>query len=127
MQRRDINAPDASPPAGQYTQAVEVAGVSRTLYVSGQIPAAPDGSVPDDTTAQCQLAWNNIAAQLRAAGMGFDNIVKITTILPNHADLAASRAARTEALGDRRPASTLLVGGLANPAWKVEIEVIACA
>ena len=92
MQRRDINAPDASPPAGQYTQAVEVAGVSRTLYVSGQIPAAPDGSVPDDTTAQCRLAWNNIAAQLRASGMGFDNIVKITTILPNHAALAASRA-----------------------------------
>jgi enamine deaminase RidA (YjgF/YER057c/UK114 family) len=59
--------------------------------------------------------------------MSFDNIVKITTILPNHADLAAIRAVRTEALGDRRPASTLIVGGLANPAWKVEIEVIACA
>jgi enamine deaminase RidA (YjgF/YER057c/UK114 family) len=127
MQRRDINAPDAPPPAGQYSQAVEVTGATRTLYVSGQIPAAPDGSVPPDIATQCQLAWNNIAAQLRAAGMGFDNIVKITTILPDHADLPASRTARAAALGERRPASTLIIGGLANPAWKVEIEVIACA
>jgi 2-iminobutanoate/2-iminopropanoate deaminase len=30
-------------------------------------------------------------------------------------------------LGNRKPASTLIVGGLANPAWKIEIEGIAVA
>jgi len=127
MQRRDINAADAAAPAGAYTQAVEVTGATRTLYVSGQIPAAPDGAVPDDLAAQCRLAFANIAAQLRAAGMTFDNVVKIVTILPEQASLGVYRAARQEALGERRPASTLIVGGLANPAWRVEIEVIACA
>ena len=29
--------------------------------------------------------------------------------------------------GDRKPASTLIVGGLANPAWKIEVEGIAVA
>ena len=127
MQRRDINAPDAPMPGSPYTQAVEITGATRTLYVSGQVPAGTDGKVPDDLGAQCRLAWENVHAQLRAAGMTLDNIVKVTTILPDHASLGASREARTAVLGDRRPASTLIVGGLANPAWKIEIEVIACA
>lgn len=127
MQRRDINAPDAPAPAGAYTQAVEIAGAGRTLYISGQVPADPKGNVPDDLLSQCRLAWANVIAQLRAAGMGVENLVKITTILPDHGSLAVSRQARVEALGDHKPASTLIVGGLANPAWKIEIEAIACA
>ena len=127
MQRRDINAPDAPAPAGSYTQAVEITGASRMLYVSGQVPADIIGVVPDDLLSQCRLAWKNVEAQLRAAGMSFDNVVKITTILPDHASLGDSRKARAEAMGERKPASTLIVGGLASPAWKIEIEVIACA
>jgi enamine deaminase RidA (YjgF/YER057c/UK114 family) len=59
--------------------------------------------------------------------MTLDNLVKITTILPNFDDLAAAREGRSKVLGDRKPASTLIVGGLANPAWKIEIEGIAAA
>jgi enamine deaminase RidA (YjgF/YER057c/UK114 family) len=125
MQRRDINAPDAAPPAGQYTQAVEVSHVSRTLYISGQVGTDLDGTTPEDATAQARLVWRNLEAQLRAAGMTLDNIVKIVTIIPDSADIPATRAARAEALGDRRPASTLIVGGLANPAWKIEVEAVA--
>jgi len=125
MQRRDINASDAAPPAGQYTQAVEVSHVSRTLYISGQVGTDLDGTTPEDATAQARLVWRNLEAQLRAAGMTLDNLVKIVTIIPDSADIPATRAARAEALGDRRPASTLIVGGLANPAWKIEVEAVA--
>ncbi|HME23410.1 MAG TPA: Rid family hydrolase, partial [Acetobacteraceae bacterium] len=69
MQRRDINAADAPAPAGQYTQAVEVTGANRTLYLSGQVGVAVDGSIPEDAEAQCALAWRNLQAQLRTAGM----------------------------------------------------------
>ena len=55
MQRRDINAADAPPPAGQYTQAVEVTGASRTLYLSGQVGVAADGSIPEDAEAQSRV------------------------------------------------------------------------
>jgi enamine deaminase RidA (YjgF/YER057c/UK114 family) len=51
----------------------------------------------------------------------------VTTIIPDDAEIPASRPARAEALGDRRPASTVIGTGLANPAWKIEIEAIACA
>ena len=51
MQRRDINAADAPAPAGQYSQAVEVTGTTRTLYVSGQVGVASDGSIPENAEA----------------------------------------------------------------------------
>ena len=124
MQRRDINAADAPAPAGQYTQAVEVTGATRTLYLRGQVGVAADGSIPSDAEAQCALAWRNLQAQLRAAGMEITNLVKITTIVRDPADTVAGRAA---VLGTHRPASTLIIGGLSNPAWKVEVEGIAVA
>jgi 2-iminobutanoate/2-iminopropanoate deaminase len=127
QQRRDINATDAPAPAGQYTQAVEVTGASSTLYLSGQVGIAADGSIPEDAEAQCALAWRNLHAQLRAAGMEIRNLVKITTIVRDPADIPSVRAGRAAVLGTHRPASTLIVGGLSNPAWKVEVEGIAVA
>ena len=127
MQRRDLNAPEAYAPVAAYTQAIEVSGAVRTLYISGQIGQRIDGTIPDGIVEQSRLAWQNLEAQLKAADMTLDNLVKITVILPNHGDVAAAREARTKALGDRKPASTLIVGGLANPAWKIEIEGIAVA
>jgi 2-iminobutanoate/2-iminopropanoate deaminase len=127
MQRRGLNAQDAAQPVAAYTQAIEVTGATRTLYISGQIGQRMDGSIPADIAEQTRLAWQNLEAQLKAAGMTLDNLVKITTILPNHGDLAAAREGRSAVLGDRRPASTLIVGGLADPAWKIEVEGIAVA
>jgi 2-iminobutanoate/2-iminopropanoate deaminase len=76
---------------------------------------------------QARLAWRNLGAQLEAAGIGFDNLVKVTMIIPDAAEIPASRPARAVALGDRCPASTLIVAGLANPTWKIEIEGVAYA
>lgn len=127
MQRREINAEAAPQPAAAYSQAVEVAGGTRMLFISGQIGVKADGTVPTGMAEQARVAWRNLEAQLNAAGMGFDNLVKVTMIIPNAADIPASRSARVEALGNRRPASTLIVAGLVDPAWKIEIEGIACA
>jgi 2-iminobutanoate/2-iminopropanoate deaminase len=127
MQKRDFNAKPAPQPASVYSQAVEVTGSVRILYISGQLGIDTDGTTPSTMAEQARLAWRNVAAQLSEAGMGFDNLVKVTTIIPDAAEIPASRPARAEALGDRRPASTVIVAGLANPAWKIEIEAVACA
>jgi 2-iminobutanoate/2-iminopropanoate deaminase len=127
MQKREINARLAPQPASAYSQAVEVTGGIRILYVSGQLGMDTDGTTPSTMAEQARLAWRNVAAQSSEAGMGFDNLVKVTMIIPDAAEIPASRPARAEALGDLRPASTLIVAGLANPAWKIEIEAIACA
>ena len=108
MQRRDLNAPDAPLPAAAYTQAIEVSGATRTLYISGQVGQRVDGTIPDDIVEQSRLAWQNLEAQLKAAGMTLDNLVKITTILPNHGDLVAAREVRSKvlAIASRRAPSS---------------------
>ncbi len=127
MEIRHVNAPDAPAPVGQYTHAVEVTGATRTVYISGQVGITADGTIPADATEQGRLVWNNITAQLRAVGMTLDNIVKIVTIVTSLDHLPGVRASRGEALGDRKPASTLIVAGLVNPALKIEVEVVAVA
>jgi enamine deaminase RidA (YjgF/YER057c/UK114 family) len=127
MNLRYINAPDAPPPVAAYTQAIQVSDATRTLYISGQVGQRQDGAIPDDIAEQSQIAWQNLEAQLRAAGMTLDNLVKITTIIPNHGDIVAAREGRARVLGDRKPASTMIVAGLANPAWKIEVEGVAVA
>ena len=67
-----------------------------------------------------RLAWQSCRHD-------FEQPRQNTTILPNGGDVVTAREARSEALGDLKPASTLIVGGLANPAWKIEIEGIAVA
>ena len=127
MLSKTINAPDAAQPAGPYSQAVEVTGATRTLYLSGQVGVALDGTVPADIAAQTELAWGNLIAQLRAAGMDVGNLVKLTTYLVDVADVALVRGARAKFLGVHRPASTIVSAMLVDPAWKIEIEGIAVA
>ena len=125
MQNRKINAELAPQPASAYSQAYEVSGSTRTLYISGQLSIDADGTTPPDMAAQARLAWRNLGAQLAAADMGFENLVKVTMIIPNAAEIPASRPARAEALGDHRPASTVIVAALADSNWKIEIEGVA--
>ena len=108
MQRRDLNAPDAPLPVAAYTQAIEVSGATRTLYISGQVGQRMDGTIPDDIVEQSRLAWQNLESQLKVAGMTLDNLVKITTILPNYGDSPppARGVARCWAIASRRAPSS---------------------
>jgi 2-iminobutanoate/2-iminopropanoate deaminase len=106
---------------------VEPRSGQRVKPLTGQVGVATDGSIPETAEAQAALAWRNLEAQLRAAGMGLENLVKITTIVRDPADIGAARAGRASVIGAHRPASTLIVGGLSNLAWKVEVEGIAVA
>ncbi len=120
-----INAPHARPPSGGYTHVVSVSDVTRTVYVSGQIPVTRDGTVPDTFTAQAELAWANIEAHLRAAGMGLENIVKHTTYLSDRAYRADNEAVRRKVLGDHQPALTIIIADIYDEVWLLEIEAIA--
>lgn len=127
VEKRIINAADAPAPAGTYSQAIEVRNATRTLYVSGQIPVAVDGSVPEDFTSQARLAWTNVVSQLHAAGMTLDNLVKVTIFLSDRRYIPEYRQVRGEFLGERRPALTCIITGIFDTAWLLEIEAIACA
>ena len=81
METRSVNSTVAPSASGGYSQAVEVQNSMRLLFISGQIPVKPDGEVPDSFVEQARLAWANVEAQLKAANMSLENIVKHTTFL----------------------------------------------
>ncbi|HEY2617845.1 MAG TPA: RidA family protein [Acetobacteraceae bacterium] len=127
MQRREVNAPEAPPVATYYSQAIEVSDATRTLYISGQVGVDAAGMIADDFAGQCRQTLLNLQAQLHAADMSFDNVAKLLTILPDLANIGELRRIRAKIMGDRKPASTLIVGGLVDPQYKIEIEAVACA
>ena len=121
-------AASIAPPFSAYSHAVEVPPGLRSLQVSGQVGVAPDGTLPESFTAQCEQAFHNLFAILEEAGMGLDDVVKLGVFLTRSGDVAGYRDVRDRLLEGRRPASTLLVvAGLANPRWLVEIELVAAA
>ncbi len=110
-----------------YAMASHVVGANQWLFVSGQVPEDVDGKVPTDYPSQYRLAWRNVEAQLRAAGMSFDNLVKVTIFLSDRALIAQSAGLRQSILGDRSPALTIVIAGIYDSAWLLEIEAIAAA
>ena len=127
MTLRPINAPDAPQPQGGYAQAMEVTGATRILYVSGQIPVTTDGSVPDSFEDQARLCWANVIAQMRAAGMTLDNLVKVTIFLSDRKYIADYRKVRMEVLQGRQIGLTTIITGIFDEKWLLEIEAVAAA
>ncbi|MEO6066035.1 MAG: RidA family protein [Lysobacterales bacterium] len=122
MQLKAINPTDNA-----YAQACEVSDFKRLLFVSGQVPADADEKVPADYRSQYRLAWSNVEAQLKAAGMTFDNLVKVTIFLSDRKLIAQSVGLRAEILGDRSPALTIIIAGIFDEGWLLEIEAVAAA
>lgn len=83
-------------PIASYAQALTVSGATELVYVSGQIPQRPDGTIPDGFPDQCRLVWSNVLACLRDAGLGVGDLVKVTTFLTDRAYTADNRAIRLE-------------------------------
>lgn len=127
MDKTVIAAPEAPEAAGGYAQALLVSGTSRQLYISGQIPSTRDGVVPESFAEQSLLAWRNVEAQLHAAGMTLDNLVKVTIFLADRRYGMENRKTRVEILGDRKIAMTVVIAGIFDEAWLLEIEAIAVA
>lgn len=127
MTPKPINAEDCIPASGGYSQACEVVGPARILFVSGQIPADPAGAVPEGFAAQCRQVWANIRAQLRAADMDVGNIVKVTTYLSDRRYADENGEIRRETLGAHAPALTVIIAGIFDEAWLLEIEAVAAA
>ena len=118
----------AGPVAGGWLCAgLEVQGAGKLLFISGQIPQTAGGEVPDDFEAQAALVWRNVLAQLHAAGLGVDALVKVTTVLASREHAEANREARQHALGVHTPALTVIITGIFDERWLLEIEAIAAA
>jgi enamine deaminase RidA (YjgF/YER057c/UK114 family) len=96
------------------------------VLVSGTAPIWPDGSCDPDPAAQARRCLEIILAALREAGAGPEHVVRTRTYLTSAADAEAVGSAHGAVFGAVRPASTMVVvAGLLDPRWRVEIEAEA--
>jgi len=106
-----------------YSRAVRV---DERIFVAGTAPQWPDGTVDPDITVQTRRVFEIISEALEVAGGSLADIVRTRIFLTDLADFDAVKAVHGELLADVRPACTgLIVAGLLDPRWKVEIEVDA--
>lgn len=91
------------------------------------MPEDENGHVPPDYPSQYRLAWANVERQLKAAGMSFDNLVKATIFLSDRRLIAQSQGLRASVLGERTPAITIILCGIYDEKWLLEIEAVAAA
>lgn len=96
------------------------------LFVSGQVGSREDGSPEPDFEAQVRLAFDNLAAVLKAAGCGFDDIVDVTSFHTDpEAQFAAVNAARFAVFGAPPYPNWTAVGVTWLAGFDFEIKVIA--
>jgi enamine deaminase RidA (YjgF/YER057c/UK114 family) len=125
MKLKTINSSTAPEALGGYAQAIEISGTTRRLYISGQIPVTRENVVPDTFQAQAELVWANIKSQLHAANMVLENLVKVTIYLSDRQYGLQNRQIRKDVMGDHTVASTVIIAGIFDEDWLLEIEAIA--
>jgi enamine deaminase RidA (YjgF/YER057c/UK114 family) len=120
MERRLV--PAVSPMAATvgYSRAVRV---GPHVHVAG---TAPVGSDSDDPYEQAKRCLEIIADALEELGSSVRDVVRTRVYLTNADDWQEVGRAHGEVFGEILPASAMLVvAGLLDPAWKVEIEADA--
>ncbi len=110
-----------------YTHGVVVDGATRWLALSGQVGLNPDGSTAAGFEAQADRVFANISACLKEGGMTVDDIRFLRIFVVDRDDIPKLRQARSAFLGPDRlvPSTLVIVSGLVNPDWLLEVEVVA--
>lgn len=138
MERNPINPPDDWGATYQMNQGEVISGVSRTLYLSGQVALATD---PDselgvkvvhegDMRGQFGYALGLIDGLLDQAGMTRHNIVFVrfysvdTAAFLDNYDVYATWIGEA---GINPPQSDIGIAELAVPGLLIEVEVVAAA
>ena len=127
MKRTAYQPPDVFVPAGRaYSHGVIVES-SRLLFVAGQTARDAQGNVvcKGDAAGQTRQVLENMKRVVEGAGGRMEDVAKTTVFITDIAYREAVGRVRQEFFQGDPPANTLLVvAGLADPAFLVEIEAI---
>ncbi len=119
-----ISTAEAPTAVGPYSQAI---AAGPFVFCSGQIPLEPSTGtlIEGDVSGQTGRVLQNLAAVLRAHGLGMEHVVKTTVFMTDLAQFGEMNAAYAKHFPVDPPArSTIQVAALPKGA-NVEIEAIA--
>jgi len=121
--RRLIPGHSPYEPVVGYSRAVVSGG---NVYVSGTAPIPSQGDPPTGAYEQARLCLEILGGALAEAGAGFPDVVRTRIFLTEVDDWEDVSRAHCEVFSEIRPASTaVVVKGLFDPRWRVEIEADA--
>ena len=126
MSKTAITSPELAPPAGPFSQAIQVDGF---LFLSGQVAQDPaTGKVVEGgVVAETERVFQNLSAVLKAAGRSFDDVVRAGVFLKNMSDFAAVNGIYAKYFSQPFPARTT-IGAAALPLGAcVEIDLVVKA
>ena len=130
--RQVTSTPDAPKPLGMYSQAIRTRS-SDLVFVAGQVAVDLDGNLvgEGDAGAQTRQVLENIGRVLAAAGTSLSNVVELTTYVVGRESIQPFIEARTGLFremfpaGDYPPNTLLVVDGLVNEEFLIEIKAVA--
>jgi 2-iminobutanoate/2-iminopropanoate deaminase len=113
-------------PGGHYSHAVTAGGL---VFVSGQLPIAPDGRRLADAPfeAQARQVLDNVAAALAGAGSGVARLVQVRVYVTDIADWPAFNTLYAAWTGEARPARAVVPVPTLHYGFKIEVEAVALA
>jgi len=110
---------------GPYAQAVKAGGF---VFVSGQIPLAPDGSlVEGDIRVQTERVMENLKAVLEAAGSGLSRVVQTTCFLADMEDFPGFNEVYARYFAPPYPARATVAVKALPKGVRVEVACVALA
>jgi 2-iminobutanoate/2-iminopropanoate deaminase len=119
-----INPSAMAAPGGHYSHAVTGNGF---VFVSGQLPIAPDGSKLNEAPfeRQAQQVLDNVAAALTGAGTAVDRLVQVRVYVTDIASWPAFNTIYAKWIGASRPARAVVPVPELHFGFKIEIEAVA--
>ena len=123
MERRAIAGHSPLEPVVGYSRAVVAGGL---VHIAGTAPIPKQGDPPEGAYEQARLCLEIIGGVLAEAGSSFAEAARTRIYLTNADDWPEVGRAHGEVFGEIRPASAMVVvAGLLDPRWRVEIEADA--
>ncbi|MGD2101357.1 MAG: RidA family protein [Acidimicrobiia bacterium] len=123
MDRRRVSSESPYESAVGFSRAVRV---DDRVLVAGTAPIWPDDFVDPDPRTQARRCIEIMLAALREAGGAPEDVVRTRMFITDAAHSDAVGEAHGEVFGDIRPAATMVVvEGLLDPRWVVEMELEA--
>jgi reactive intermediate/imine deaminase len=111
-------------PGGHYSHAVTAGGF---VYVSGQLPIAPDGTKLNDQSfeKQAQCVLDNVAFAIKGAGSSLDKLVQVRVYVTDIGDWPAFNALYAKWAGNAKPARCVVPVPQLHYGFKIEVEATA--
>lgn len=102
--------------------------VGDRIFVAGTAPIPPEGEAIAATAHEQMLRCGEIiGAALAEAGATLGDVVRTRMYITDRGLANEVGAAHCQVFGDAAPAATMVVAGLLDPAWLVEVEAEAIA